>query len=168
MKHWLSELLGVRLRDLPGATVSGSIPLSDDVVNTLIADRLSPGAMVREVIVESHDGNRLSARVRLTTPFVPTLTIDARIDQQPDLARADPLVLRWTVRGLAVAAPVAVIALRRLGKLPPWLSVESGAASVDIQRLVEARGFGEIIPYVAALRVSSAEGRIILEFELRA
>jgi hypothetical protein len=168
MKHWIGEIIGVRLRDLPGARLAGSFPFSDALVNSLFAEHLPAGSPIASIVIEFHEGNLLTAHLRLRVPFVPPLTVQARIERQPDPARAVPLVLRWKIRELGRATSLAGVVLRRFAKLPPWICMESDTVAVDIGGFIAARGYAEVVPYVSGLFVSTEEGQLVVEFALRA
>ena len=166
-KHWIGELIGVNLRELEQARLSGSFPFTATLINRLIAEHLPSDSAVAAVVLEFHDGDELSAHVRLTTPFVPPLLLRARLAQQPDPAHNTPLLLRWSISGLGAFTPVIGVIVGRLSKLPPWIRVDSDRLELDVGGLIEARGFGEIVPYITALHVSTGEGRVVLDFEMR-
>ena len=54
--------------DFGGAEFSATIPISDRLINELIAGLLPTGGKVREVQVQTEAGNRLTARIRLSGP----------------------------------------------------------------------------------------------------
>jgi hypothetical protein len=39
---------------------------------------------------------------------------------------------------------------------------------VDVRQLLEARGFGEIVPLIERLQVSSEEGRLLIDVDIQA
>ncbi len=86
------ELLQRQLRDgfpdLAGSEVVAKIPISDRVLNELIAGLLSYGGKVRDVRLRAEEGNRLTAEIQLAGPrFLPTLAVRIAIEDQPGAAR---------------------------------------------------------------------------------
>ena len=68
----LQDLLGFELRDIAGARLLGEIPVSEALINRLIAQRLAAKELpVTSLAIEAHDGGTLTAHVRLRTAFVP-------------------------------------------------------------------------------------------------
>ena len=63
------ELLQQELRDgfpgLAGGEVAATIPISDRIINELIASLIPEGGKVRDVTIASEPGNLLSAKARL-------------------------------------------------------------------------------------------------------
>jgi hypothetical protein len=169
MKHWIAELIGVRLRELSGARLSGRLPFDEPLVNRLIADALLRAqSAVSAVVLEFLDAGAVTAHVRLKTPLVPPVTVHVKVARQPDLARSLPLVLDWSVTGLGAASSFLGLLASRFATLPPWLRVRADVAEVDLGMLIEERGFGEIVPYVTQLQISTAPARLVLDFEMRA
>ena len=62
-----------------------------------------------------------------------------------------------------MATPV----LAGLNVLPPGIRVDGDLIGVDIGALLESRGYGEVLPHVAKLRVSTEPGRVVLWFETK-
>ena len=167
MKHWIGELIGVNLRELENARLAGTFPFTATLINRMIAEQLPPRGALAALVLEIHDGDELTAHVRLHTPLVPPFTVKGRLEGQPDPARGVPLVLRWWIDGLAAVSPLIGMIARRVSSLPPWVRIDGDRAEIDIGGLIDERGFGEIVPYVKSLHVSTAEGRVVLEFEMR-
>ena len=167
MKHWIGELIGVNLRELEQARLSGTFPFTAALINRLIAAQLPPRGTLAALVLEIHEGNELTAHVRLNVPFVPPFSVKGRLEQQPDPARGVPLVLRWWIDGLAGVSPLIGLIARRVSSLPPWIRIDRDRAEVDIGGLIDARGFADIVPYITALHVSTSENRLVLEFEMR-
>ena len=164
----LQDLLGFELRDIAGARLLGEIPVSEALINRLIAQRLAAKELpVTSLAIEAHDGGTLTAHVRLRSAFVPPLKVLLRIEQQPELPQSPVLVLRWTLGKLGALARMATPVLAGLNVLPPGIRVDGDLLGVDIGALLESRGYGEVLPHVAKLRVSTEPGRVVLWFETK-
>ena len=167
MKHWIGELFGAELQDLSGAHMSGDIPLSDGLINRLIAKALSDSpSMVTDVVIETLDDDALMARVTIRQKYVPVLTIRAEVERQPQLPESAVFGLRWSLSGLGPLSKIAAGALE-LVSLPPWIRLERGMATIDIAALIAERGFAEILPHLAHLHVSTRKGQAVVTFEIR-
>jgi hypothetical protein len=163
----LHDSIGVELEDIAGTTVSGEVPLSAATINRMIAARLET-TPVRSATVLLHDGNRFTAHVKLRAPLVPALKIQVRIEQQPDLPARPTLGLRWTIPGLGLLAAFAGPALTLFGKsLPAGIRTRADWVGVDVFELLRARGFGDMLPFLAGLRLTTSEGRALVEFKVR-
>jgi hypothetical protein len=163
----IREMIGVDPEELKGAQVSGAIPFPDVLLNRWIAMKLDARSRVAAVILESHDGNTVSAHVRMRSSFVPTVTVDATVEKQPEFPESPALVLRWAPRLGPLSAFVAQ-AVDSFARLPPWIRMQPGLATVDVAELIRSLGYGELLPYIKSLRVLPAAGRIVLEFSVAA
>jgi hypothetical protein len=146
--------------DLAGATASATIPIGDRLINELIAKSLPPAGPVREVQIESDDGNQIKVTLRvaaggLTLPF----NVRLLIDEQPALPHRPILALRLTgvTRLLSMAGPS-----RFLDFLPPGISVDGDRILVNVELLLAHYGRGDLIRHLAGLTVTSAPHRLIV------
>ena len=160
----IRDLIGVDLEELKGAQLSGAIPFPDVLLNRWIAGKLdNAGARVSSVTLESRDGNAISAHVRLRSSFVPTVTVDATVERQPEFPESPALVLRWAPR-LGPLSAFAAQAVDSFAKLPTWVRLDPETVTIDAAELIRSLGYGELLPYIKSLRVLTRAGRIVLEF----
>jgi hypothetical protein len=160
-------VFGERLEALAGATLSGEIPITAEVVNQLIASRLTrPDLPIAsaEVVIQDHDTFTVQLRTRVP---IPLLKVDVRIDQQPELPAHPVLGLRWALRGLGPLALLAGPFMGYLKGLPPGIRLEGDRVWVNIEELLRQRGMEEIVPLLAGVRVTTRDRRFVIAFELR-
>lgn len=161
----LEDLRASRFAPLAGARVSATIPVDDRLLNALIAASLPAGAQVRDVTVESRLSNRLRVSARLTrAEFFPPISLTLEIERQPVLPHA-PLVLR--VLSLPALMSLAGAALSPSTLLLSGITIHDQRVQVDVAVLLEQAGFGEVVPYVESLQITTAEGRLVLDVTLR-
>jgi hypothetical protein len=163
------RIFGVDLDELAGTSIAAEIPLSNDLVNRLIAQRLaaSPSA-IAAAHAEAQDHDNVGIELSLRGPkLLPAVRIAARIDRQPDLPRAPVLGLRWSVPGLGPLGLLAAPALTWFKALPPGIRADGDRLDVDIGAVLRSQGLGELLPYIAALQVHTRRGAFLVRFELR-
>jgi hypothetical protein len=161
------RFLGVEPAELAGAGVAGEIPLTGAVVNRLIAQRLEGSHLpVTAVQVEPHDEEQFTIRLTLRVRLVPTVTIAARIEQQPTFPQDPVLTLRWTLPGLG---PLTMIVSPIIGSfsLPPGVRLQGDRVMIDLREMLQARGLGEIGDYIEGLQIHTREGAFLARFSLR-
>ena len=164
----LRDLLGFDPGELRGARVTGEVPVSDALINRLVADLLAARpSPVAALVVEQHDADTVIAHVRMRTAIVPPLKIHLQIAKQPEFPDAPVLVLRWSMGALGRLARLASPAVALFNLLPPGIRVDGDLIGVDVAEVLRSRGFGELVPYIARLRVSTQSGRVIVGFEVR-
>jgi hypothetical protein len=146
--------------DLAGGTASATIPIGDRLINELIARSLPSAGPVREVQIESQEGNRIKVTLRvaaggLTLPF----NVRLLIDEQPALPHRPILALRLTgvTRLLSMAGPS-----RFLDVLPPGISVDGDRILVNVELLLAHYGRGDLIRYLTGLTVTSAPHKLLV------
>jgi hypothetical protein len=162
------ELLGIDLKDVPGATLTGEIPLHDDVIDRLVAQALArQESLVSAVRIESADGDRFVARVTVRAPLVPELNVLLQIERQPVLPESPVLWLHWSLPGLGPLAAFASPFLAKLKQLPPGIRIAGDQIAVDIAELLRARGFEAWLALVTRLELHTRAGQSIVRFELR-
>jgi hypothetical protein len=165
----LREVLGFDPAELRGARVSGEVPIPDALLNRLIAEQLAARtAPVTDLVLAPLDGDAIDAHVRLRTAFVPALRVHLRIESQPSFPDSPVLTLRWSLGALGGAlSRFAGPALAFLNVLPPGIRMDGDLIAVDLAALMKSRGLGELLPWVARLRLTTQSGRVVVAFELR-
>jgi hypothetical protein len=146
--------------DLTGADASLTLPVSERLLNEVIAEAMPRSARVRDLHVRPLAGDRVAVRLRIgSSPLIPALTLSFSIDQQPVFPASPVLVLRMeTSRLMSLAGP----ALRFLDALPAGIRVEHDRVFVDLTKLLAVRGLAQYLQYVDALNVNSVDGGLIL------
>jgi hypothetical protein len=164
----LRALAGSNLEELRGATVAAELPLTDAVVNRLIAERLAaaPGP-VSAVQVDALDDDTFSAQVSLRAKMIPTIRVVARIEEQPEPQRPE-LGVRWSMPGIGPLRLLAGQALSFLKALPRGLRTEDDRLLVDVAELLRAQGLADLLPFISKVRVHTRRGAFIVTLELRA
>jgi hypothetical protein len=167
----LRATLGVEVqeRDFAGGVVSAEIPLTNDVVNRVIAAQLQrSGGPVTAARVEAVGDDRFTAEVVVRAPVpLPPLRIQARIEQQPRFPAAAVLGIRWAMPALGPLAMVAGPALSFLKKLPPGMQVEGDRLTVDIEEVMGTRGLGHLLRFISHAEVRTRQGAFVVRVELR-
>jgi hypothetical protein len=165
----LRSRFGLELRDLGGSILAGEIPLRADVVNRLIARQFAQSqGPVASVLVEPRDGQRVNAMVSLKTPkFLPPLKLELHIDQQPAFPTAPVLGVRWSMPAMGPLAAMAAPVIANFKALPPGVRLDGERISVDLGEILRDRGLGDLLGYIASVRVTTRDGSFLIEFALR-
>ena len=157
---------GFEPRDIAGASVNGELPISNAIVDRLIAEALKGRDLpVEKVTFEAQDADRMLVHLDLRRPL-PTIKMALRIDQQPQ--PDNPVLgLRWSLPGIGPLAAFATPALAFFKALPPGIRVEGDRIFVNIRDLATSRGFAEHLNYLRKLQVHATGGRLLATFEIR-
>jgi hypothetical protein len=165
VRRIVDQLRTSRFAELGGARVTALIPISERLLNEVIAATLPASVPVREVTVRPQAGNRLAVRARIgRADFLPPVTVSAEIDRQAEFPDS-PLVLR--VLSLPGLMGLAGAALSMTAILPQGVRMEKDRVFVDLRAMLERAGYGEVVPFLEGVRVTSEEGRLLLDVSLR-
>jgi hypothetical protein len=163
LPEMLSQLQATNFRDIAGARFSGVIPVSERLIDTLIAASLPPTAPVREVQVRPAQGDRFAVRITPRAGFLPSITLKLQIVRQPELPGSPVLVLRMATMGGLMGFAVAAFPIASY--LPPGIRLDGEHILVDLQALAAQRGLSEALAYVRQLRVTTEDGRVVIAVE---
>lgn len=160
----LRQLQETRFRDLAGTRVSGTVPVSERLINELVAASIPRGAPVREVRVQPLPGNAFSVRVSPRAALLPSITLRLEIERQPELPASPLIVLRMATMGglLGFAGSALPIA----SMLPPGVRLDADRILVDLRTIAAQRGAADLLQHVTQLRVNTEEGRVVLHVDL--
>jgi hypothetical protein len=145
----LRDIAGGNLQELSGTTIAAEIPLTNAVVNRLIAERLAADSgPVSAVQVDALDADTFSAQLLLKAKMIPPLRIVARIEEQPEPQRP-VLGIRWSMPGLGPLGMLAGPALAFLKTLPRGFRADDDRILVDVAELLRAQGLADLLPFIA-------------------
>jgi hypothetical protein len=163
----LRALFGEQLQELAGTVVGGELPLTTAVVNRLIAQKLAASnAPIASAEIETRPGDAFT--VHLTTKLpIPLLKVDVTIDRQPQLPGDPRIGMRWALRGAGFLSMLAGPVVSLFKTLPPGVSMDGDRIWVDLQTILRSQGFGEMMPLISGVHVSTAERRFVIRFEVR-
>jgi hypothetical protein len=152
-------------QDIRGTEVSFTLPVSDRLLNELVAEWAPSSGNLREIEVHPKPGNRFAVRARVgPASFLPPVNLTVVIDRQAELPGSPMLVLRLEMGGLlSFAGP----ALRFLDALPPGIRIDNDRIYVDLAALLETRGLLPLLDHLQHLDVSTSEGTMILSVRAR-
>ena len=159
----LRSLQATGFRDVSGAQFSGKIPVSERLINELVAATLPAHVPVREAKVHPEAGDRFAVRLTPKSGFLPSLTIKLTIERQPELPGSPELVLRLATLGGLFGLASAAFPIAQL--LPPGVRLDGDRIHVDLRAIAAERGAADLIQYLRQLRVHTEEGRLLVHFE---
>jgi hypothetical protein len=144
--------------DLRGAEAAVTIPVTEKLLNEILAESLPQSAAIRDLHVTPLASDRFTVRARLgSSTLLPPLKLTLAIDRQPDLPASPVLILRLEATGLmALAGPV----LRLLNAMPEGIRVKDDRIHVDLRALAERYRLDMYFDHLDEIRVSSIEGSL--------
>jgi hypothetical protein len=157
----LETLRASRFRELAGARLSGTIPVAESLLNSLVAATLPAHAPVRSVTLHPEAADGLSVRITAKAALIPPITLKLAIESQPQLPGSPILTLRMVTLGGLFGLASGAIA----GMLPPGVTLAGERILIDLGALARQRGHGEIFEYLQRLEVHTEQGRLLLHLD---
>jgi hypothetical protein len=120
-------------RDLAGARISATVPVSERLIDELAAESLKQGGPIREVRVHPLPGNAFSVRLVPRAALLPSITVRVEIERQPELPSSPVLVLRIATMGGLIG--LAASALPLAHRLPSGVRLDGDRILVDLHAM---------------------------------
>ena len=163
MDAWWVPLLREQQRDafadVAGTTVSITLPVSERLINRVIAERRPPSMPVRGIEVVPHASEQVDVKVWPSKrPWVPPVRVRLTIEQQPQLPDSPTLVLALHVPPVV---SFAAGALNVSDYLPPGVTLEGRHVVISLAALAERYAPGAL-EYLTALAVTTEEHRLVI------
>lgn len=160
LERLLRQQLDSGFADLRGAEAAITLPLSERLLNELVAEAVPSSAPVRDLQIAPEAADRFSVRLRVgSSPLIPRLKIALSIDRQPELPASPVLVLKMESAGLmTLAGPM----LRLLNALPAGIAVHDDRIHIDLRALADRRGLASFLDYLTELRVNTLPGAVVV------
>ena len=162
----LGDLRDGRFRDLAGARVSAAIPVSERLLNEIVAATMPKNLPVREVTVRPEPGNRFAVRIAPKMALLPQLTLKLDIEKQPEFPTHPQLVFRMATMGGLLGMASAAFPIASL--LPPGVSLEGERLVVDLRELARREGVVDLLDLVKSLQVTTEASRVIVHVQAEA
>jgi hypothetical protein len=163
----LRRILGERFEELAGGHVSGELPLTDAVVNRVIAERLGSSTHVTAVHVHAREVDALDVHLSLRgVPLVSSVPVSLRIVRQPVLPASPVLELEWSLAGLGGLARLAGPFITKMATLPPGVRIDHDRIAIDLESALQAQRLGDLLRLLTHVEVHTRDGRIVVSFEV--
>jgi hypothetical protein len=145
-----------------GASVTGTIPLSEAVLNEVVLAGLSEKETpVQRMRILLPGGNRIVVDLLVRVLIVnKAFRLELEADELIDFAREPVLRLRFVGAGLTgFLIEIFSGMVRQEG-----VRITGGAILVDLREMMERKDFGFIVPLLRWVRIRGAQGRWNIEF----
>ena len=154
--------------DFPGAVVTGTLPLTEQVLNDIVAETvLKKNGPIKRFHVAVLPANRLVLDLTIEKwLFTPQFQVTLDVDKMVNFP-ADP-VLR--LRLAHVEGPFAGLVEPVLNIIVPdgtGVRVSGRLIEIDLGALLRKGGQGYLIPLVKLLHLSTKQGRAEIDFALK-
>jgi hypothetical protein len=165
LNQLLRERTGLELGDIAGTTLTGEMPISDVLVNTLLARKLAGHAQIAALHVQAQPNDTIAIQVVPRARLIPAITITASIERQPAFPANPTLLLRWS---MPAAGPLTLLAAPLLGyftAMPRGIRMDGDRLAIDLRELLHARGLDDVIALMRRLEVHTRPGGFVVHLE---
>jgi len=152
--------------DIAGTQVTATIPISERLINQVIAANLPSGGALRHAELHAQPGERLTLRVALARPsFVPPFNVNLEIERQAQLPDSPVIVLKLVGAGglMAMAGSVAGLGTG----LPPGMRLDGDRIHVDLRAMLRPHGADTLLDLLEELYIATGEGVLTVAFRGR-
>lgn len=159
----LFQRWGIDPGEIAGTFLVGEIPIKDTLINRLIARRLEGHSHLASVHVTLLEADQALVRVEPRTRLLPSIPVELRIEQQPDLPRDPLLRLRWSLPGRGAFTLLARALVGYIKTMPPGVQIDRDVIVVDVRVLLQARGFEEVLDLLHRVAVHTRPGALLVQ-----
>jgi hypothetical protein len=159
------ERTGLDLGEFGGSTLAGEIPVTEALVNRLLAQKLAQHAQIGSLRVQAQPNDSVAIQVVPRARLMPPVNITARIERQPEFPANPVLLLRWS---MPAAGPLALFAgpmLSYFKAMPQGIRMDGDRVAVDLRELLRSRGLDDVVGFVRKLEVHTRPGGFVLRVE---
>ena len=161
----LQHLQSTGFRDLAGADVTATVPVSERLINEFVAAAVATNRHVREAHVHPEAGDRFSVRVSPRATMLPSITLKLEIARQPALPQSPELVLKMATMGGLFGMAAAALPIAQM--MPAGVRLDGDHIHVDLRTFAAQAGAADALQYVKDLRITTDPGRVTLHLHAR-
>jgi hypothetical protein len=161
METVLRKIIDNHFSDLAGLTADASIPLSQALINELIAAVLQGNKTLQSCQVSVHEQNRVS--VRLKTSSLPlALNLKLKLDKSVDLSSfSSPKIRAWLENNQLLGS---------LGSLfnvfPEWAKLYGNQVVIDLGYFLPASEQKQLFELIKSVDIKTEEGKAIFDIKI--
>lgn len=157
LAEWLTRQEETSFADLRGGEVRLRLPVREGVANeflkrTVVASQQN----LQDLTLTIGEANALDVRVKPSMPFVPALTLAFVAERELRFTPSPTMALELKRQGL----PALIVGMLPMmqKRLPPEVTLTAEGLTIDIGRVLEARGLGRVVPFIKSGEFESELG----------
>jgi len=161
MEDILRKIIDNHFSDLAGLTAGASIPLSQALLNEVIAAVLEGNRTIQSCQVSVHEQNQVS--VRLKTSSLPwALNLKLKLDKSVDLSSfSSPKIRAWLENNQLLGS---------LGSLfnvfPEWAKLYGNQVVIDLGYFLPASEQKQLLDLIKSVDIKTEEGKAIFDIKI--
>ncbi len=161
MDKIFQKLLDNNFLDLRGMTADASIPVSESLINEILAAALQGNKNIDSCQLSIHAENKVTAKLRTTLlPF--SLNLRLRLDHAVDFASySSPKVRTWLENNLLLGKLGAFFDI-----LPDGIKLYGNQLVVDLYSFVQTPEQRRLLHLIKSIGISTEESKIIFSVNI--
>ena len=161
MDKIIQKVIQDNFSELQGARVDASIPLSQRLINELIAEAVKGNKNIASIQAAIHPQNRISVDVK-TTRLPWPLNLKLKLDKSVDLASyPSPKIRAWMENNLLLGSLGST-----LNVLPEGIKLYGNQIVIDLGAFLRTAEQKRLLKLVKSVGIRTEEGKIILDAKL--
>ncbi|HSK88654.1 MAG TPA: hypothetical protein VK880_09870 [Anaerolineales bacterium] len=161
MEELLRKIIDNHFSDLTGLTADASIPLSQALINELIAAVLQGNKTLQSCQVSVHEQNRVS--VRLKTSALPwALDLKLKLDKSVDFSSfSSPKIRAWLENNQLLGSLGS-----RFNVFPEWAKLYGNQVVIDLGYFLPASEQKQLFELIKSVDIKTEEGKAIFDIKI--
>jgi len=162
MEAIFQKIIANNFSDVAGLTVDASLPVSESLINEIIAAALEEDKTIDSCQVSIHEQNRVS--VRLKTSLLPwPLNLKLKLDQSVDFASfSSPKVRAWLENNRMLGSLASLF-----NALPEWIKLYGNQVVVDPGVFLHTPEQKRLFDLVKSVEIRTEAAKAIFDVQLR-
>lgn len=160
MENILRKLTESNFSDLAGLIINASIPLSEGLINEVIADALLGNKNISSLRISIFSQNRISADLK-TVVWPWPINLKLQVESPRDFADSPKIKTRLENHGLLGKLGAA------LNALPNGIQMNDDQLIIDIAAFLTTPQQRQLLDLIQSLEITTKSGEIILDVKIR-
>jgi hypothetical protein len=161
MEAIFQKIIASDFSDLAGLTADASIPMSEALLNEIIAAAIEGDQTIQSCLVAIHEQNRISVRLKIRVlPW--TLHLKLKLDKSLDFASfSSPKIRMWLENHHLLSSMGSFF-----NAFPEWAKLYGNQVVIDIGALLRTPAEQKLFGLVKSVDIRTEEGKAIFDVKI--
>ena len=161
MEAIFQKIIANNFSDVAGLTADTSIPMSQSLINEIIAAALQGNKTIQSCPVSIHEQNQVS--VRLKTNLLPwPLHLKVKLDQSVDFANFTSPKLRMWLENNRLLGSLGSF----FNALPEWAKLYGNQVVIDLGSFLHTPEQKRLFALIKSVEIRTGEGKAIFDVKI--
>jgi hypothetical protein len=162
MESIFQKIIDNHFSDIAGLAADVSLPVSESLINEIIAVSLQGNKTIQSAYISIHEQNQVS--VRLKTSVLPwALNLKLKLDKSVDLASfSSPKVRAWLENNRMLGSLAS-----SLHALPEWIKLYGNQVVIDLGFFLHTLEQQKLFGLIKSVEIRTESDRMIFDIQIR-